>query len=422
MNPSEQGFLLEEIIYKAVNSFPVLVQNMRETQIKQHFQDNSLNGVDHWIKFGKNNVLIQDKWREDTTQQEVSQFLECSNRLNRRIPRDENIYLLWISKYGPTKNSLVSLNERGVEVISCSISVQALARLAILRIAECLDVDSVSALLSIPKDNSPIPVQRASVIIDEEAMEILKIRRELNEKKKQEEEQRIADISLVKVILREEPALSWKMRVSPHEKEFQYWPQASYASGYSSFPVWNPNEDKKSPIDMRNSYEEVIAYKDEITGNVLQEINRFMDNYWNKSDNEILNLPPGGRGSWGWPHELSQHIIGCLLGTEGTVNNVHPSYWKALIIKDIAQPIIKEEYEKYLFFCEKFIERNKNKAQPPNLEIKIALLEEENKNVQARNEFLEQNYILYKEQCKKLEDRNQSLEEKLSSIRKTMSI
>jgi hypothetical protein len=390
MNPSEQGFLLEEVIYKAVNSFPVLVQNMRETQIKQHFQDNSLNGVDHWIKFGKNNVLIQDKWREDTTQQEVSQFLECSNRLNRRISRDEHIYLLWISKYGPTKNSLASLNERGVEVISCSISVQALARLAILRIAECLDVDPVSALLSIPKDNSPIPVQRASVIMDEEAMEILKIRRELNEKKKQEEEEKRKNEMRVHELIQTEPALS----------------------------IWAKNKPGLTAEELLKGYEEIIAYRETVKEGVIRQINKVMKDHWEKTDEEILQLDNRGRAFWIWSPPHPQYVVDCFLGHEGTVNyTTHPSYWKAFIIKNIAEPIIKEDYEKYLFFCEKFIERTKNKAQLPNLEIKVTLLEEENKNVQARNEFLEQSYVLYKEQCKKLEERNETLEEKLSSIR-----
>jgi hypothetical protein len=421
MNPSDQGFLLEEIIHNAVNQFPVLAQNMRETQIKQHFKDNSLNGVDHWIKFGKNNVLIQDKWREVTTQQEVSQFLECTHRLNKKISRDENIYLLWVSKYEPTRNSMASLNDREVEVISCSISIEALARLAILRIADCLQLDPLNALLSIPRNSIPVPVQRASVIMDEEAMEILKIRRELNEKKKQEEEQQKADEIRVRELLKEEPALSWKMRVAPNNEEFQYWPQASYAAGYSSFPVWNSKEGGKSPAEMLNAYTEIQTYRENIRSSVIGHINKNMNNYWTKTDEEILKLDHRGRAFWTWSPLDTQYIVDCLLGNEGTVNNVHPSYWKAFIIREIAQPIIKEEYEKYLLFCEKFIERNKNKAQLPNLEIKVTLLEEENKNIQARNEFLEQNYKLYKEQCKKLEDRNEALEEKLTTIRKMMS-
>jgi len=342
MNPSEEGYMLEEIISDAVNKFTELVHNLRESQIKQHFKDNSLNGVDHWIKFGQNNVLIQDKWKENTDQQEVSQFLECANRLNRRIPRNENIYLLWISKYQPTKNSMALLNERGVEVVCCNLSVEALARLAILRIAECLDVDPVPALLSIPKDNAPIPVERASIIMDEEAMEILKIRKELNEKKKQEQEEQKNKEIYIKELLKTDPAFSWKARVSPNQ-ETKYYP---HNNGVGELYKWDPNGVGTTIQQMLDSHNELRQYREDIRRTVETHVNNLMKNYWQKTDTEILNLPAGGRGAWGWPHNFSQYIIDSILVNEGSVNNeTHPNYWKALIIQDIAKPIIKEEYE-----------------------------------------------------------------------------
>jgi hypothetical protein len=397
MNPSEQGFLLEDIIYNAVNQFSVLAQNMRETQIKQHFQDNSLNGVDHWIKFGKNNILIQDKWREDTTQQEVSQFLECTNRLNRRIPRDENIYLLWVSKYGPTKNSMISLNERGVEVITCSISIQSLARLAVLRIAECLDIDPVAALISIPKDIAPIPVERASVIMDEEAMEILRIRRELNEKKKQEEQQKLIDESRVREILLNDPALSWKMRVSPNDKEFQYWPQSPSTAGYSYFQKWNPNEGGKSTKDMLKAYNEIEEFRSSSIDIVKSAVKRAMDDIWSDSTDERIfqkeEIQNSGGCGWGSPD------IQTYLGTKWK-KNTDEDYWQTLILNEQVIPILNEEWTKYYYYCKKFLERSHGKPRIHEALEKINNLEK---------------------QIITLQNKNEALEEKLTSIRKLMN-
>ena len=396
MNPSEQGFLLEELISKAVDNFPVLSQNMRETQIKQHFQDNSLNGIDHWIKFGKNNVLIQDKWKEDTTQQEVSQFLDCATRLNRRIPRDENIYLLWVSKYGPTKNSLASLNERGVEVISCSISIEALAKLAILRIADCLGVDAVPALLSILKSPVPRPVERASVIIDEEAMEILKIRKELNEKKKREEEEFKASVIHVQELLASEPALSWKMRVSPSSSEFQYWPQASNAIGYSIFSSWDPKY--IHPSEMIAAYNEIQNFRHDCLSQINSAIKKTMDIIWEDSTDEGIfqreQIQNSGGSAWD-PVDFT-----VFLGTK-YIKNIDSNYWQKLVLEEIGLPLYGVEINKWRYYCHKFLERNRNKPKLYEALTKVTELETDLQKLQKQKEILQ---------------------EKINTIRTTLSI
>jgi hypothetical protein len=151
MTAVQDGFALEEIIYKATLLIPGLIHSMRENDIRVHFGDQSLNGVDHWIQLGNNHVLIQDKWKETMTQQEVSQFLQCADRIQTRLPSDDIVYLIWASKKEPTANSLKSLQEKKAIVISCSLSIEALARNVVLQVNQCFDTDSTPSLQAIPK-------------------------------------------------------------------------------------------------------------------------------------------------------------------------------------------------------------------------------------------------------------------------------
>ena len=76
MEPREEGFRLEEIIYNASLQIPGITKSLRENDIKSHFNETSLNGVDHWIQYNNKHVFIQDKWKENIGQQEISQFLQ----------------------------------------------------------------------------------------------------------------------------------------------------------------------------------------------------------------------------------------------------------------------------------------------------------------------------------------------------------
>ena len=60
MTPAENGRELEVIIHNKSLNIPGLKHSLRENDIRSHFQNSSLHGVDHWIYVGKYNVLIQD--------------------------------------------------------------------------------------------------------------------------------------------------------------------------------------------------------------------------------------------------------------------------------------------------------------------------------------------------------------------------
>jgi hypothetical protein len=145
---SAEGFQLEEIIHKALSTIP-FTHNKREQEIRTHFEDTSLNGVDHWVSKGDSHVLIQDKWKETTNQQEVAQFLTCAERIRSRLPPSANVYLLWVGKKEPTSNSQQILKEKGVYIINCSFDIDSLARNAVLVTCKCLGEEPTPALLAI---------------------------------------------------------------------------------------------------------------------------------------------------------------------------------------------------------------------------------------------------------------------------------
>ena len=149
MDASQQGFALENLIHNALSAIPVF-QCLREQDIRTKFSDQSINGVDHWITFGTEHILIQDKWKESAaTQSEMSQFLSCVERIQARCPATDTFYLLWAGKLLPSSHAMVSLKERSGSVLNCPISIEALARLVVLEVCETFGVEPTTALLKI---------------------------------------------------------------------------------------------------------------------------------------------------------------------------------------------------------------------------------------------------------------------------------
>jgi hypothetical protein len=155
---ADQGRRLEDILHAAALKIPGLTRALKELEIRALFSDPSLNGVDHLLSFGSTHVLIQDKWKETTSQQEVSQFITCAERIQTRLTGPTTIYLLWVSKKEPTPNSAKMLRERGVSLVCCGVSLEALARCAILQICECIAISPIQPLLSIESSTKPEPM------------------------------------------------------------------------------------------------------------------------------------------------------------------------------------------------------------------------------------------------------------------------
>lgn len=152
--PIELGFSLEEIIHASATCLPG-ASSSREAEIRTRFGDPSLNGVDHLISIGAIHLLLQDKWKETVTQPEVAQFLTCAERIRGRLPPSDTLYLLWVSKVMPTTHAKKTLDEHGVNLVVCGVSVEALARCAICQICECVDLDPTDALKVIKSAKRP---------------------------------------------------------------------------------------------------------------------------------------------------------------------------------------------------------------------------------------------------------------------------
>jgi hypothetical protein len=138
LTPAEQGFQLEDYVHKQSLNLPGLTRSLREHDIKKYFNDNSLNGIDHWIQVGRTHIFIQDKWKQSLNQREVSQFLNCVSRIQLRLDKSANIHLFWVSKCAPTPNSFKMLVERNTHIIIKDISTEELANESIKKILEIL--------------------------------------------------------------------------------------------------------------------------------------------------------------------------------------------------------------------------------------------------------------------------------------------
>jgi hypothetical protein len=160
-SPVELGFELEQLIHNALSNITDF-ECLREQDIRNLFNDQSFNGVDHWIKYKEKHILIQDKWKETITQPEIAQFLTCVERIQARNSKSDTYYLLWVSKKEPTSNALKSLSERNVNIITCSKSIEALTRLTIIDVCEQFEINPVNALLTIPSSKRLISTNQIS--------------------------------------------------------------------------------------------------------------------------------------------------------------------------------------------------------------------------------------------------------------------
>lgn len=164
---SEKGFaferriayVLEQIKSNLEPGWTFIVRG--EQDIRDHFKEQSLNGVDHMIQIKKPDgsqhvFLLQEKWKLITNQREVSQFLDCCARILARMPNyTGNIHRLWISRTVPSLNGEKSLQEGQCIVVQTCTSQTLLAINAALMICEILErrdlamnlIESIGSLL-----------------------------------------------------------------------------------------------------------------------------------------------------------------------------------------------------------------------------------------------------------------------------------
>ena len=153
------GFVLDQI---KLNLEPGWIFEIRgEQEIRDHFKEQSLNGVDHMIQIKKPNgdqhvFLLQEKWKLLTNQREVSQFLDCCARILARMPDyTGKLHKMWVSRTIPSLNGEKSLQEGQCIVVQTCTSQTLLAINTALIICEILErrdlainlIESISSFL-----------------------------------------------------------------------------------------------------------------------------------------------------------------------------------------------------------------------------------------------------------------------------------
>lgn len=140
-----------------------------EQEIRDHFKEQSLNGVDHMIQVESPDgeqwlFLLQEKWKLITNQREVSQFLDCCARILARMPDYEGItQRMWVSRTIPTLNGEKSLVEGQVIVVQSCTSQTMLAYMTVILVAEVLGqrtaCDGILGKLEdwLPTRDEPLP-------------------------------------------------------------------------------------------------------------------------------------------------------------------------------------------------------------------------------------------------------------------------
>ena len=104
-----------------------------EQGIREFFKEQSLNGVDHMVQIQdpteqQHLFLIQEKWKLQTNQREVSQFLDCCARILARMPDYKGlVHRLWVSRTVPSANGDKSLQEGQCIVVQTCTSQTLLA-------------------------------------------------------------------------------------------------------------------------------------------------------------------------------------------------------------------------------------------------------------------------------------------------------
>ena len=395
MNPVQEGFALEDLIYKASLKLPNLILSKRENEIKTHFVDNSLNGVDHWIQVGNTHIFIQDKWKESMGQQEVSQFINCVNRIKSRLGDTfKFIRLMWVSKYEPTSNAMKCLKEESVKMVTCDTTIEELARKAIFEICEHFKVNPSVCLDVIPmkggRDNQLLD-NIDQIKLEQEARELLQIKKELIEKKKKEEEDKI---------LKRKNALDSIDKIN-------YLIVQSY-TGNNSTIVNFKNRLKDTPTEeIQKIVDGIQSCYDYINSNIKQIVDEFMEKVWKEELERVIKSLKENHYSiynnyiCDVHNQVEVYIANKLKGNEDTklwFNYWEASHsnpppvsrcWKYFIIHELTPPIFQPKFNEFRIFCNKYVEYSKTPSFNPEGKQKIKSLEDEITSLKARNEVLQ---------------------------------
>lgn len=144
-----------------------------EQGIRDFFKEQSLNGVDHMIQIqdpsGQQHLfLLQEKWKLQTNQREVSQFLDCCARILARMPDYKGlVHRFWVTRTVPSANGEKSLNEGQCIVVQTCTSQTLLALNTLLMICEVLGRRDLA--IEICKSAGSLLPRAEEVLVDDES-------------------------------------------------------------------------------------------------------------------------------------------------------------------------------------------------------------------------------------------------------------
>jgi len=165
---SAKGFAFERRIKYVLEKIKCNLESgwtfhiLGEQEIRDHFKEQSLNGVDHMIQIqdpsgSQHLFFIQEKWKLMTNQREVSQFLDCCARILARMPDYKGaIHRLWVSRTIPSQNGEKSLQEGQCIIVQTCTSQSLLAFNTVLVISEIIGQRQI-AIKILKSLNSMLP-------------------------------------------------------------------------------------------------------------------------------------------------------------------------------------------------------------------------------------------------------------------------
>ncbi len=207
--------------------------------------------------------------------------------------------------------------------------------------------------------------------IDQEALELLQLKKALIEQKRLEKIQEEEDLARVTELCERYKAFAWKVQF----------------------------EEKKGPISPKEKLEmwkTVANYMSTYTDVILDKIRDFKKNLWENATEEIINRNNAAQASgacgWTFPN------IKFILGTDSiTLDN--PEYWKAIVAHEVGEQKIRDEYKSYIFYCEKYTELHRDLISREQFCKDIQKLKDENLKLVTRNEYLEKKFEKMKILC-----------------------
>jgi len=193
--------------------------------------------------------------------------------------------------------------------------------------------------------------------VDKEALELLEIRRELNAKKKREQEQGQEQEKYIREQLVLEPAFVWKTGASTQGSI-----TASASNGYGNGTYskeWVPSPSGKHSIkEMMESYKELEAYRSTASQIVKEYVDKIVIELWKIPDEKVIDLDNQQREGRGDPFYMLSNRD-CKMIPDGNYNpySEHYNYWKTLIIEKLFYSYYSKESTKWTNYYEIFIKR-----------------------------------------------------------------